>query len=162
NRESRVRIIQVLSVENSKLVLQNTKVFVEEWYWPFSNGEQLGGCAIYDSTFAATDALKSSQITGVWQGLNAVARFQNSQNRGKYLNLELPKAIKQPRILIVVLLGGRDELVTIRECNRTHENAVLPVFYDAEPSGVMKQVGSWGEALLGHENEVEAEGDHEK
>ncbi|KAK2984459.1 hypothetical protein RJ640_026946 [Escallonia rubra] len=80
NRESRVRIIQVLRAENAKLVLQNIKVFVEQWYGPFRNGEQLGGCAIRDSTFAATDALKSSQITGVWQGLNAVARFQNSQN----------------------------------------------------------------------------------
>ncbi|KAK2976301.1 hypothetical protein RJ640_002729 [Escallonia rubra] len=80
NRESRVRIIQVLRVENSELVLQNTKVFVEQWYGPFRNGEQLGGCAICDSTFAATDALKSSQITDGWQGLNVVARFQNSQN----------------------------------------------------------------------------------
>ncbi|KAK3021497.1 hypothetical protein RJ639_046408 [Escallonia herrerae] len=58
NRESRVWIIQVLCFENSKLVFQNIKVFVEQWYGPFRNGEQLGGCAIRDSTFAATDALK--------------------------------------------------------------------------------------------------------
>ncbi|KAL7257260.1 hypothetical protein ACSBR1_003550 [Camellia fascicularis] len=79
NWESRVRIIQVVRVEKSKFMLQNIKVFCEQWYGPFRNGEQLGGCAIRDSAFASTDALKSSEVTGVWQGLHAVACFQNSQ-----------------------------------------------------------------------------------
>ncbi|KAK2974056.1 LOW QUALITY PROTEIN: hypothetical protein RJ640_006248, partial [Escallonia rubra] len=105
-----------------------------------------------------TDHLYTSLVQAGFQTF----RDNDSIERGKYLNLELPKAIKRSRISIVVLSGGRDELVTILECNRTHENAVLPVFYDAEPSEVRKQVGSFGEALLGHENEVEAEGDHEK
>ncbi|KAA8546188.1 hypothetical protein F0562_020918 [Nyssa sinensis] len=81
NRESRVRIIQVVRVEKTnKLVLKNIKIFCEQWYGPFRNGEQLGGCAIRDSAFASTEALSSSQVTGVWQGLNAVATFQNSEN----------------------------------------------------------------------------------
>uniref|UniRef100_A0A5B7BJA6 Uncharacterized protein n=1 Tax=Davidia involucrata TaxID=16924 RepID=A0A5B7BJA6_DAVIN len=80
NRESRVRIIQVVRVEKTKLVLQNIKVFCEQWYGPFRNGDQLGGCAIRDSAFASTEALRSSEVTGVWQGLNAVATFQNSEN----------------------------------------------------------------------------------
>lgn len=79
NRESRVRIIQIVHVEKSKFVLKNIKVFCEQWYGPFRNGEQLGGCAIRDSAFASTDALKSSEVTGVWEGLHAVACFQNSR-----------------------------------------------------------------------------------
>ncbi|PSS31557.1 E3 ubiquitin-protein ligase XBOS31 [Actinidia chinensis var. chinensis] len=79
NRESRVRIIQVVLVEKCKLTLKNVKVFCEQWYGPFRNGEQLGGCAIRDSAFASTDALKSSEVTGVWQGLHSVASFLNPQ-----------------------------------------------------------------------------------
>lgn len=79
DKESRVRIIQVIRIEDSKLELQNIKVFVEQWYGPFRNGDQLGGCSIRDSAFAATQPLKPSQVTGVWQGLNAVATFNNSQ-----------------------------------------------------------------------------------
>ncbi|XP_052191857.1 uncharacterized protein LOC127801070 isoform X2 [Diospyros lotus] len=83
NRESRVRIVQRArldgrSTDKKKLVLQNVKVCCEQWYGPFRNGEQLGGCAIRDSAFASTDALKASQLTGVWQGLHAVASFHNS------------------------------------------------------------------------------------
>ncbi|CAA2977094.1 Hypothetical predicted protein [Olea europaea subsp. europaea] len=79
DKESRVRIIQVIRIEDSKLELQNIKVFVEQWYGPFRNGDQLGGCSIRDSAFAVTQPLKPSQVTGVWQGLNAVATFNNSQ-----------------------------------------------------------------------------------
>lgn len=84
NRESRVRIIQVVRVENFKLVIQNIKVFVEQWYGPYRNGEQLGGCSIRDTTFASTKALESSEVSGVWQGLNAVAVVQNSQDVGYF------------------------------------------------------------------------------
>lgn len=79
SQESRVRIIQVVHVVKSKFVLKNIKVFCEQWYGPFRNGEQLGGCAIRDTAFASTDALKSSEVTGVWEGLHAVACFQNSE-----------------------------------------------------------------------------------
>lgn len=79
SRESRVRIIQVVHVAKSKFVLKNIKVFCEQWYGPFRNGEQLGGCAIRDTAFASSDALKSSEVTGVWEGLHAVACFQNSE-----------------------------------------------------------------------------------
>lgn len=80
DQESRVRIIQVVHEENKKMVLKNIRVFCEQWYGPFRNGEQLGGCAIRDSGFAATDAMKPSEVVGVWQGPSAVACFTNSQN----------------------------------------------------------------------------------
>ncbi|XP_062081514.1 uncharacterized protein LOC133787207 isoform X1 [Humulus lupulus] len=78
DRESRVRIIQILGVENEKMVLRSIRVFVEQWYGPFRNGDQLGGCAIRDSAFASTAALKASELVGVWQGSAAVANFDGS------------------------------------------------------------------------------------
>ncbi|KAF1881469.1 hypothetical protein Lal_00021447 [Lupinus albus] len=44
-------------------------------YGPFRNGEQLGGCAIRDSSFASTAPLEASQITSVWEGSKSVAAF---------------------------------------------------------------------------------------
>ncbi|GAB2219292.1 hypothetical protein Droror1_Dr00006927 [Drosera rotundifolia] len=79
NRESRVRIVQVVRVEDAKLRLQRIKVFGEQWYGPFRNGEQLGGCAIRDSGFASTVALEASEVMGVWQRSEAVCRFHSSQ-----------------------------------------------------------------------------------
>ncbi|XVF67120.1 hypothetical protein PTKIN_Ptkin10aG0095700 [Pterospermum kingtungense] len=80
DRESRVRIIQVVRVDGTKFVLQNIRVFCEQWYGPFRNGDQLGGCSIRDSAFASTTATKASDVTGVWQRPNAVASFDGSGN----------------------------------------------------------------------------------
>lgn len=81
DKESRVRILQIVGVEeNHKLVLKNIKVFVEHWYGPFRNGEQLGGCAILDSAFASTQALSGSKISGMWEVSNSIASFQDSPN----------------------------------------------------------------------------------
>ncbi|XAR73075.1 hypothetical protein NMG60_11019935 [Bertholletia excelsa] len=78
NWESRVQIIQVVCVENTKFVLKNIKVFCEQWYGPFRNEDQIGGCAIRDSAFASTGALTSSEVTGIWQGFHAAAFFHNT------------------------------------------------------------------------------------
>ncbi|KAI3736483.1 hypothetical protein L6452_16025 [Arctium lappa] len=81
DKESRVRIIQIMGVDEKKgLVLKNIKVFVEQWYGPFRNGDQLGGCAIRDSAFATTQALAGSQVSGMWQRSNSIASFQDSPN----------------------------------------------------------------------------------
>lgn len=79
DRESRVRVVQVVRVEGARLVLQNIRVFCEQWYGPYRNGEQLGGCAIQDSAFASTAALKASEVVGTWQGPVSVAHFDGSQ-----------------------------------------------------------------------------------
>lgn len=78
NKKSRVRIIQIL--EFPELKLSSVRVFVEQWYGPFRNGDQLGGCSVRDSAFAATQPLKASQVSGLWQGTTAVASFHPSQN----------------------------------------------------------------------------------
>ncbi|KAI3515191.1 hypothetical protein L1887_13958 [Cichorium endivia] len=81
DKESRVRIVQIVGVEEKgKLVLKNIRVFVEQWYGPFRNGDQLGGCAIRDSAFATTQALDVSNVLGVWKRSNSIAYFQDSPN----------------------------------------------------------------------------------
>jgi len=55
-------------------------VFCEQWYGPFRNGDQLGGCAIRDSAFASSAALEKSNVTGIWKSRVALADFQSSQN----------------------------------------------------------------------------------
>ncbi|GAA0161840.1 hypothetical protein LIER_18066 [Lithospermum erythrorhizon] len=85
DRESRMRVIQVVSLEGNhqhyKVEVQSIKVFVEQWYGPFRNGDQLGGCSIRDSAFAATEPSKPSEIIGpVWQSVAAVAKFEDSEN----------------------------------------------------------------------------------
>ncbi|XP_065853723.1 uncharacterized protein [Euphorbia lathyris] len=81
DKESRVRIIQVVELDNGKktMILKNIRVFVEQWYGPFRDGDQLGGCAIRDSAFASTSAMESSQVAGVWQSSISVASFDASE-----------------------------------------------------------------------------------
>ncbi|KAK2980041.1 LOW QUALITY PROTEIN: hypothetical protein RJ640_029388, partial [Escallonia rubra] len=118
-----------------------------------------------DTRKAFTDHLFTALVQAGFQTF----RDNDSIERGKCLNLELPRAIKQSRTSIVVLSENYassawclHELVTILECYKTHGHAVLPVFYDVEPSEVRKQMRSFGEAFFRYENEVEAEGDHER
>ncbi|XP_050203725.1 uncharacterized protein LOC126653819 [Mercurialis annua] len=77
DKESRVRIIKFV---DSKMRLKNIRVFVEQWYGEFRNGEQLGGCAMRDSAFAATAALQASQVVGAWEGRAKSATFVNISN----------------------------------------------------------------------------------
>ncbi|KAL8463141.1 hypothetical protein ACS0TY_033971 [Phlomoides rotata] len=79
NKESRVRIIQLLELPGLKL--SSVRVFVEQWYGPFRNGDQLGGCSVRDSAFAATQPLEASQVSGLWESTSAVANFHPSQNK---------------------------------------------------------------------------------
>lgn len=78
NKQSRVRIILLLKLPELKL--SSVRVFVEQWYGPFRNGDQLGGCSIRDSAFAATQPLKASQVSGIWKGTASVADFDPSRN----------------------------------------------------------------------------------
>lgn len=81
DKESRVRIVQAVRFQDSKLVLQNIKVFCEHWYGPFRNGDQLGGCAIQDSAFASTQALDPTEVIGVWEGKHAISSFNNAPEK---------------------------------------------------------------------------------
>eukprot|EP01018_Ginkgo_biloba_P028750 Gb_15857 [translate_table: standard] len=87
NSKSRVRIIQQIHLgktnEEQKTgpSLKKVTVYCEQWYGPFRNGEQLGGCAISGSAFASTSPLHASQLAGTWQAQNLVAGFETESPR---------------------------------------------------------------------------------
>ena len=77
--KSRVRIIQLINVlDNTKMLLQNIRVFSEQWYGPFRNGDQIESCSIRNSAFASTAPMAASEVAGIWQGSKAVSAFDTS------------------------------------------------------------------------------------
>lgn len=88
--ESRVRIIQHIRVSNdTEMKLQGIRVFREQWYGPFRNGDQLGGCAIRDSAFASTPPMNASDIAGIWQGSKAVTTFGTGNTVSARISLSI-------------------------------------------------------------------------
>lgn len=103
DKESRVRVIQVLGFNDSEFRLLNIKVFSEQWYGPFRNGDQLGGCAISNYAFATTQPLSGSMVTRSWQGVGVVATFHNPQHMIQQLGDEsLRKSIRDEGDLILL------------------------------------------------------------
>ncbi|KAM7518917.1 hypothetical protein LguiB_017879 [Lonicera macranthoides] len=89
-----------------------------------------------------------------------IFRDDDEIERGKKLELELPKAIHGSGISIIVFSKNYasskwclDELVMILEWSRISGHEVLPVFYHVDPLDVRKQMGSIGEALARYEEE---------
>jgi len=81
DRQNRMRIVQLVGVDGTTMELQKIYVYSENWYGPFRNGEQLGGCAIHQSAFASTLALNMTNVLGMWEGVTATtADFRNSEN----------------------------------------------------------------------------------
>lgn len=75
NREVRVRLVQTVALAKEAR-LRGVKVFSEQWYGPYRNGDQLGGCALREAAFAAGEKLAASDVTGQWQSDAAsAARF---------------------------------------------------------------------------------------
>ncbi|KAM5549906.1 disease resistance protein RUN1-like [Rosa sericea] len=78
-------------------------------------------------------------------------------HKGEAISPALFAAIKESRFSLIVLSQNYasstwclEELVRILECMKERE-AVLPIFYDVDPSDVRKQTGSFGEAFANHE-----------
>ena len=82
--------------------------------------------------------------------------------RGKPISLELLKAIKQSRSTVVILSKDYasspwclDELAKIIACKEDMGMIVLPVFHYVEPSDVRKQMGTFAQAFVKHEEKEE-------
>uniref|UniRef100_A0ACD5TTA4 Uncharacterized protein n=1 Tax=Avena sativa TaxID=4498 RepID=A0ACD5TTA4_AVESA len=91
NEEVRVRVVQTVALGKDEARLRGLKVFSEQRYGPYRNGDQLGGCALRESAFAAGERLAVSEVVGRWESTAAsVARFSGAMNpdTGKFAGLE--------------------------------------------------------------------------
>ncbi|GKV08569.1 hypothetical protein SLEP1_g20182 [Rubroshorea leprosula] len=88
---------------------------------------------------------------------------ENDIQRGCDIATELPKAIQQSRIALVLLSENYagsgwclDELVNILDCRERLGQIVLPIFFHVRPSNVRHQNGRFGDAFARlHEASVE-------
>ena len=84
-------------------------------------------------------------------------RDNEELERGKYISMELLKAIEESRFAIVIFSKSYafstwclDELAKIVKCMKEIGLTVLPIFYDVDPCDVRKQMGTFGEAFNEH------------
>ncbi|XP_070663330.1 TMV resistance protein N [Malus domestica] len=87
---------------------------------------------------------------------------------GTSIHLELPSAIKESHIAIVVLSPNYafskwclNELTAILQCMESR-NSILPVFYETDPSDVGNQRGRFAEAFAKHEENSSSTEDKRK
>ena len=80
------------------------------------------------------------------KGINTFKDDQKLE-KGKNIKPELLKAIKESKFAVVILSENYafftwclDELVEIIDCKKKMEIAVLPIFYNVDPSYVRKQI----------------------
>ncbi|CAL5427895.1 unnamed protein product [Camellia sinensis] len=85
-------------------------------------------------------------------------RDDTKLKRGEDIRSELPKAIEESSISIIVFSKHYamskwclDELVQIMECRKTFNQIVLPIFYDVDPYHVWAQKKSLAKAFAKHE-----------
>ena len=95
------------------------------------------------------------------KGINTF-RDDEKLERGKPISLELLKAIEQSRSTVVILSKDYasspwclDELAKIIACKEDMGMIVLPVFHYVEPSDVRKQMGTFAQAFVKHEEKEE-------
>ncbi|XP_060669176.1 disease resistance protein RPV1-like [Ziziphus jujuba] len=91
-----------------------------------------------------------------------IATFRDDERleRGKPISQELLKAIEDSRFSVVIFSRNYaastwclDEVAKIVECMKVMGQTVLPVFYHIDPSKVRKQLGSFEDAFVRHEED---------
>ena len=94
------------------------------------------------------------------KGINTF-RDDEKLERGKPISLELLKAIEESRFNIVILSKDYasspwclDELAKSIACKEDMKMIVLPVFHYVEPFDVRKQMRTFAQAFIKHEEEV--------
>ncbi|XP_065637059.1 disease resistance protein RUN1 [Quercus suber] len=88
-------------------------------------------------------------------------RDDEKLERGKYISVELLKAIEESKYAIIVLSTNYAfskwcliELAKIVECMEKTKLTVLPVFYHVDPSDVRNQRGTLAKAFAKHEEDT--------
>ncbi|CAH8344628.1 unnamed protein product [Eruca vesicaria subsp. sativa] len=115
DKESRVRIFQVVRLAEAKMLLQSVKVFRELWYGPFRDGDQLGGCAIRSSGFASTPTTAASVVAGSWRAVLASTSFLASSDSGCIQQVTGEKVIEIVREEKDLLLLPQDLWCSLQE-----------------------------------------------
>ena len=84
-------------------------------------------------------------------------RDNEELERGKYISMELLKAIEESRFAIVIFSKNYafstwclDELAKIVKCIKETGLIILPIFYDVDPYDVRKQMETFGQAFNEH------------
>ena len=92
------------------------------------------------------------------KGINAFKDDEKLEN-GKTISPELSRAIEESQFAIVIFSKNYafstwclDEIAKIVHYEKHMGMKILPVFYDMEPSDVQKQMGTFAQAFIEHEN----------
>lgn len=94
----RVRVVQTVAL-GREARLRGLKVFAEQWYGPFRDGEQLGGCAVGETPFAAGEKLDVAEVIGQWETTDAAAaRFSGDLDPETVSSAAPPSKLKLPRM----------------------------------------------------------------
>ena len=95
-----------------------------------------------------------------------ICTFKDDKNldRGKPISPELLKAIEESRFAIVIISKEYassawclDELAHIIHCKNKTGMTVLPVFHYVDPSDIRKQMGTFEQAFIKHEEKENKE-----
>ena len=85
-------------------------------------------------------------------------RDDEELERGKSISPELSKAIEESRFAIVIFSRNYafstwclDELAKVIGCVKETRMTVLPIFYNVDPSDIRKQIGTFAQAFVEHE-----------
>ena len=94
---------------------------------------------------------------------NRIFNFRDDENleRGKTISLDLLKAIEES-LFVVVILSKKyasstwclDELVKIMKCRKKIGLIILPIFYEVHPFDVRKQIETYAQAFVEHEEHL--------
>ncbi|KAM4068400.1 hypothetical protein ACB094_12G008300 [Castanea mollissima] len=78
--------------------------------------------------------------------------------RGESIASELFKAIEESQFSIIILSKNYasstwclDELAKIMKCREEMGLAILPIFYEVDPTGIRKQTGTFKQAFIDHQ-----------
>ena len=133
---------------------------------PFTSSSSSSRRWIYDVFLSFRDEDTRNNFTDhLYAALqrSGIFTFRDNERleRGKSISPELVKAIEESRFAIVILSRNYasstwclDELAKIIQCMKEMEMTVLPIFYGVDPSDVRKQMRSFAQAFVEHEERL--------